>query len=93
MKPVAAGMAPKLEYTPDTIKAAVGDMVVFEFMQKNHTVTQSTFADPCKKMEGGMDSGFMPNPDGAPGVTWNMTVQTTEPLCKLTNGHWQRCES
>ncbi|USP76471.1 hypothetical protein yc1106_03745 [Curvularia clavata] len=89
MKPVTAGMAPKLEYTPDTIKAAVGDMVVFEFMQKNHTVTQSTFADPCTKMEGGMDSGFMPNPDGKPGVTWNMTVATTEPLwfyCKQKNG-------
>lgn len=84
MKPVAAGMAPKLEYTPDTIKANVGDMVVFEFMQKNHTVTQSTFAEPCKKMEGGMDSGFMPNPEGMPGVTWNMTVETTEPLCKPT---------
>ncbi|EMD60065.1 hypothetical protein GGP41_009469 [Bipolaris sorokiniana] len=89
MKPVAAGMAPKLEYTPDTIKANVGDMVVFEFMQKNHTVTQSTFAEPCKKMEGGMDSGFMPNPEGMPGVTWNMTVETTEPLwfyCKQKMG-------
>lgn len=31
-----------------------------------------------------MDSGFMPNPEGKAGVTWNMTVETTEPLCKLT---------
>ncbi|KAL1797348.1 hypothetical protein ACET3X_003954 [Alternaria dauci] len=89
LKPVATGMAPVLGYNPESIKAAVGDMVVFEFMQKNHTATQSTFAEPCKKMEGGMDSGFMPNPEGKPGVTWNMTVETTEPLwfyCKQQNG-------
>jgi plastocyanin len=82
VKPVETGMAPVLLYNPESIKAAVGDMVVFEFMQKNHTATQSTFAEPCKKMEGGMDSGFMANPEGMPGVTWNMTVETEEPLCK-----------
>jgi len=89
VKPVETGMAPVLGYNPESIKAAVGDMVVFEFMQKNHTATQSTFAEPCKKMEGGMDSGFMPNPEGKAGVTWNMTVETTEPLwfyCKQQNG-------
>lgn len=82
MKPVETGMAPEFIYNPETITAATGDMVLFVFKQKNHTVTQSTFAEPCKKMEGGMDSGFMANPDGADGVTWNMTVTTTEPLCK-----------
>ncbi|KAF1921678.1 hypothetical protein BDU57DRAFT_57360 [Ampelomyces quisqualis] len=89
VKPVATGMAPSLLYNPESITAAVGDMVMFVFMQKNHTATQSTFAEPCKKMEGGMDSGFMANPEGKPGVTWNMTVQTTEPLwfyCKQQNG-------
>ena len=75
-------MAPLLGYTPESITANVGDVVTFVFKQKNHTVTQSTFADPCRKKEGGMDSGFMPNPDGKEGVQWNMTVQTTEPLCK-----------
>lgn len=34
-------------------------------------------------MANGMDSGFMANPDGKPGVTWNMTVQTTDPLCEF----------
>jgi hypothetical protein len=81
MKPVETGMAPALLYTPESIKAAVGDMVMFVFMQKNHTATQSTFAEPCKKMAGGMDSGFMANPEGKAGVTWNMTVENTEPLC------------
>jgi plastocyanin len=82
LKAVATGMAPVLGYNPESIKAAQGDTVVFVFMQKNHTATQSTFAEPCKKKEGGMDSGFMINPDGKPGVEWNMTVDTTEPLCK-----------
>lgn len=89
MKPVATGMAPALLYNPESIDAAVGDMIMFVFMQKNHTATQSTFAEPCRKMEGGMDSGFMANPDGKEGVTWNMTVATTEPLwfyCKQQNG-------
>jgi plastocyanin len=84
MKPVATGMAPALLYTPESITAAVGDMVMFVFMQKNHTATQSTFAEPCKKMEGGMDSGFMVNPEGKAGVTWNMTVPSTDPLCTCT---------
>ncbi|KAF1850020.1 uncharacterized protein K460DRAFT_400112 [Cucurbitaria berberidis CBS 394.84] len=89
VKPIATGMAPVLGYSPESITAAVGDMVMFVFMQKNHTVTQSTFAEPCKKMEGGMDSGFMPNPEGKAGVNWNMTVETTEALwfyCKQQNG-------
>jgi plastocyanin len=75
-------MAPVLGYRPESITAAVGDVVEFQFMQKNHTATQSTFADPCKAMEGGMDSGFMPNPEGKAGVTWNMTVTTTDAICK-----------
>jgi len=89
LKPVETGMAPILGYTPESIVAAVGDTVSFVFMQKNHTATQSTFAEPCRKMEGGMDSGFMPNPEGKAGVTWEMKVETTEPLwfyCKQQNG-------
>ena len=74
-------MAPVLGFSPESITANVGDMVEFVFMQKNHTVTQSTFAEPCKKMEGGQDSGFMPNAEGKEGVTWNMTVETTDATC------------
>lgn len=83
-------MAPVLGYSPEAITAAMGDMVVFQFMQKNHTATQSTFDEPCKKMEGGMDSGFMPNPDGKTDVLWNMTVSTTEPLCTIPVDHTVR---
>ncbi|KAF2461383.1 hypothetical protein BDY21DRAFT_278496 [Lineolata rhizophorae] len=80
---------PMLMYNPESITASIGDVVHFVFMQANHTVTQSTFDQPCKAMEGGMDSGFMPNPDGAEGVTWDMPVESEDPLwfyCKQRMG-------
>lgn len=45
---------PNLVYTPESISAAVGDVVEFHFLQTNHTVTQSSFANPCVKAVGGM---------------------------------------
>jgi len=52
-------------YTPSNITAQVGDTVTFQFMQKNHTATQSTFADPCRALtltstsgQVGFDSGL-----------------------------------
>jgi plastocyanin len=79
-------MAPVLGYFPEAIVAAQGDVVKFVFKQKNHTVTQSTFDEPCKKMEGGMDSNFIANPEGkaGPEFEWEMTVPTTDPLCEST---------
>ena len=70
-------------YTPDQIKAAVGDMVIFTFMNANHTVTQSPFDTPCKKLEGGLDSGFMANPNNTivPAPQMAMQVTTDKPLC------------
>ena len=38
--------------------ADVGDEVFFTFLTKNHTVTQSSFANPCGRLEGGVDSGL-----------------------------------
>ncbi|KAG8891901.1 hypothetical protein FRB99_003254 [Tulasnella sp. 403] len=49
-----------LTFTPNQVTAAVGDVVAFEFHPKNHTLTQSTFANPCTAMAGGVNSGYMP---------------------------------
>ena len=55
-----------LAYSPNNIKANVGDMVQFQFAPNNHTVTQSTFAQPCQPIAlnspgtVGFYSGFMP---------------------------------
>jgi hypothetical protein len=38
--------------------AAQGDIVVFTFFPKNHTVTQSSFAQPCTPLDGGFDTGL-----------------------------------
>ncbi|KAI1781143.1 Cupredoxin [Hypoxylon cercidicola] len=79
---VVVGGAAGLVYTPSEIQANVGDMVIFEFMSANHTATQSTFATPCKLMEGGMDSGFQPNKNNTvdPPPKVAMQVMTTDPL-------------
>lgn len=50
---VTVGGTAGLVYSPSYINAAIGDMVVFTFGTKNHTLTQSTFAQPCVKMDGG----------------------------------------
>jgi len=76
------GAGGKLEYSPEAIAAQPGDQVVFHFNPKNHTVTQSSFADPCGLKEGGFDSGFMPVPanqtDNLP--TYTITVNDTQPV-------------
>ncbi|THH26602.1 hypothetical protein EUX98_g7585 [Antrodiella citrinella] len=56
---VLVGANGTLTYSPAQIQASVGDTVSFQFVSKNHTVTQSTFAAPCSNTT---------NPDGTPGV-------------------------
>lgn len=53
-----------------------GDIVNFQFVSKNHSVVQSTFAAPCTAA--GVSSGFqnVSDPSGASGFpTWSMTVE------------------
>jgi plastocyanin len=73
-----------LAYQPDSLSAKVGDTVVFEFLSQNHTVTQSPFDTPCKALAGGMDSGFLANPNNtvSPPPQVAMQVMTDKPLCK-----------
>jgi len=88
---VTVGGAAGLVYTPNTIEAAVGDMVVFTFESQNHTVTQSAFTTPCEKLAGGMDSGFVPNVNNSvvPAPQMGMQVTVATPIwfyCKQ-KGH------
>jgi plastocyanin len=61
---VQVGATP-FEFTPNNITANPGDEVIFEFHPKNHTVTQTTLANPCTPVQGGGDSGFLPVAAGA----------------------------
>jgi len=94
---VVVGGTGQLFYTPSNITAQVGDVIMFQFQQKNHTVTQSSFATPCRALtltstsgQVGFDSGFMPVADGTTTFpTWNITVNGTAPIwayCKQS-GH------
>lgn len=68
-------------YQPEELhNVPIGDTVVFEFLSQNHTVSQSGFDKPCALLEGGMDSGFMPNPNNTvsppPQVAMQVMVDT-----------------
>jgi plastocyanin len=78
---VYVGGPGKLIYDPPHIAAQPRDIIMFEFRQKNHTVTQSSFPDPCRMSNGGFDSGFQPVADNATTFpTWNITVNDTTPI-------------
>jgi hypothetical protein len=83
---VTVGGPGGLVYSPEQLAPAVGDLVVFEFWAANHTVTQSPFDTPCKKLEGGLDSGFMANPNNTvvPPPQMAMQVTTDKPLCEFS---------
>lgn len=78
---VIVGGPGKLLFDPERITAKPRDTIVFEFRQKNHTVTQSVFGSPCLKKEGGFDSGFIPVAEGETNFpTWRLTVNDTAPI-------------
>ncbi|GJE87927.1 cupredoxin domain-containing protein [Phanerochaete sordida] len=83
-----------LAFTPANITVQVGDSVTFQFHQKNHTATQSTFAAPCVGLTDsstsgqiGFDSGFMPVADNATLYpTFTITINDTSPI-------WAYCKT
>ena len=77
---IVGGPNSLLKYTPESVVANVGDVVYFDFREKNHTVTQSSFDNPCVFNTTGVKSGFRPNPDGIPGKEiFNFTVSDDKP--------------
>ncbi|KII93257.1 hypothetical protein PLICRDRAFT_171036 [Plicaturopsis crispa FD-325 SS-3] len=91
---VVVGGPGNLTFTPSRVSAQPRDTIVFEFQQKNHTVTQSSFADPCRKLDQngvtGFDSGFFPVADSVTSgfPTWNLTINDTAPVwayCRQAN--------
>jgi len=79
-------------FTPNAVKAAVGDVVRFEFRGGNHTVTQSSFAEPCTQQfntvtkRKGVDSGFIPANNATRIGTFSIQVkQETSPIWMFCN--------
>jgi len=81
-------------FTPNNMTAQIGDSVLFTFMQKNHSVSQSSFDQPCSSLAGGFDSGFHPVADNVTGSfpTALFQVVDNNPVwvyCRQ-NGHCQK---
>lgn len=79
---------PGLVFDPQVVTAAVGDIVHFQFRGGNHTVTQSSFANPCAWQfntvanANGFNSGFVPfdAASGSVGVYSLEITQTATPI-------------
>ncbi|KAG7086552.1 hypothetical protein E1B28_002501 [Marasmius oreades] len=90
---VVVGGPGVLAFQPANITAQVGDTVTFEFRQKNHTVTQSSFNQPCQALSAtgqpGFDTGFHPVADGSTTFpTYTIQVNDTKPIwayCRQAN--------
>lgn len=74
---VTVGMNSALAFTSDSITAAVGDTISFQFQAGNHSVTQTTFANPCTRMAGGFASGFH---QAANATQFTITINDTNPI-------------
>ncbi|KAJ7444850.1 hypothetical protein FB451DRAFT_1149013 [Mycena latifolia] len=82
---VQVGAGGQLAFSPTNITAKVGDVIAFQFQGKNHSVTQSTFANPCAIQTTpaqGIDSGFQLVAANATQLPqWSFTVNNdTAPL-------------
>jgi plastocyanin len=82
--PVKVGANAQLVFDPPRVDAKPGDIISFVFQGANHSVTQSSFADPCRRpvnastgTVGGWDSGFQFVGNSTDLITVNMTVNDT----------------
>ncbi|KAJ2929159.1 hypothetical protein H1R20_g7922, partial [Candolleomyces eurysporus] len=90
---ILVGADGQLAYSPAKITAAVGDTVVFEFRPKNHTVTQSSFYNPCVPLEHGFKSGFQPvAADATEFPTFHLKIEDTAPIWGYC-GQVNHCQS
>ncbi|OTA97023.1 hypothetical protein M434DRAFT_50191, partial [Hypoxylon sp. CO27-5] len=82
--PVVVGGAQDT-FVPNTVTAAVGDIIQFQFSNGNHTVTQSAQDTPCQPLQAtvatAIHSGHIPFEDGQTTVgTFNMPVTSTDTM-------------
>ncbi|GAA5848370.1 hypothetical protein JCM8547_004494 [Rhodosporidiobolus lusitaniae] len=81
-----------LAFSPANFSAAMGDTVTFvwgppEEGRTNHSVTQSTFTDPCEPLvntttdQRGFDSAYVPVTAGSTEVpSWTLLIESTSPI-------------
>lgn len=85
----ASGGGVGLTFEPDTVQAAIGDHVQFQFWVGNHSVVQSNFDSPCQPLPqttganatAGFSSGFMPVTTNSTSMpTFDITVNNSGPI-------------
>ncbi|KAH8687363.1 hypothetical protein BGZ60DRAFT_522026 [Tricladium varicosporioides] len=79
---VIVGADGLLKYRQEQVNAAIGDIIRFDFNSTNHTVTQSSFNEPCKPLAGGFSTGFNQfNPTNQTGKIFrDFKVEVSTPL-------------
>ncbi|KAL2160769.1 hypothetical protein VTH06DRAFT_966 [Thermothelomyces fergusii] len=86
--PVTVAANGSLTFSPERLEVPPGDWVQFQFHAGNHTVTQSTFDQPCQPIGmhsniTGIHSGFVPvAASEAEGMypTYSIQINDTKPL-------------
>ncbi|WQF82125.1 Putative cupredoxin [Colletotrichum destructivum] len=93
---VVAGLG-GLRFDPDNVVAEIGDVVEWHFLPRNHSVVQSSFADPCVPLADGTSffSGFnFFTPEGQADNVFQVVVEDRKPIwyyCAQNVG--QHCSS
>lgn len=64
----------ELTFDPNSLTAAEGDTVTFNFWPKNHSVAQAAFATPCQPADNGFWSGFYPTTNGLAEDSFQITI-------------------
>ncbi|KAL6692033.1 Cupredoxin [Trichoderma pleuroticola] len=79
---VTVGKGGSLSYSPDTITAAVGDKVEFQFYGPTHSVVQASFDEPCTAFNGGTGffAGMSTNGNGPNPNSFTITINDTNPV-------------
>jgi len=68
----------KFQFVPNYVDAKIDDVILFNFLGKSHSLTQSSFATPCT-YNGGFDTGLKQlNPKNQSGLFVVPLVVTTE---------------
>jgi plastocyanin len=97
---VQVGANKTLTYSPNNIKVPVGSAVQFQFEAGNHTVSQSTFDNPCQPISmfsnvTGLSSGFMPvaaSASSGQGPVYTIMITDQKPIW-LYCAQGKHCES
>lgn len=90
---VVAGRGGALVFDPGNVVAETGDIVQWHFLPRNHSVAQSSFAQPCAPDATRLQpffSGFQPVASGQAPNVFQVVVQDENPIwyyCAQTGGN------